>query len=109
MLKKIICALSIVGILFIAGCGGQKEINIEIKPLGNQMKYETTRFEVTAGQSVKLTLKNTATSPAMKHNVVILSDKSKIQEIGSAAITAENYLPKHPAILVATPIVDAGK
>ena len=109
MFRRLIIAAVISALCVLAGCGGPKQATIEIRPLGNQMKYETTRFEVKAGQSVKLTLNNTATSPAMKHNVVILTDKSAVQAIGTAAITAKDYLPEHPAIFIATPIVDAGQ
>lgn len=110
MIKKVVSGLLIaLSCLFLAACGGSKSASIEIKPLGNQMKYETTQFRVTAGQQVELTFNNTATSVAMKHNVVILSDSAAVQEIGTAAITAKDNLPEHPAIFAATPIVDPGK
>ena len=95
-------------IIFLTACG-QNSISVEISPLGNEMKYKNTRFEVKSGQKVSLTFKNTATTPVMKHNVVILTDKNVINEVGTAAITAKNYLPDHPAILAATPIVEPGQ
>ncbi|MEK9657285.1 MAG: plastocyanin/azurin family copper-binding protein [bacterium] len=109
MFKKVLCSSIMLALVFLVGCGGPKEVAIEIKPLGNQMKYETTRFEVKSGQKVSLTFNNTATAAAMKHNVVILTDKTAVQAIGVAAITAKDHLPEHPAILIATPIVDPGK
>lgn len=73
------------------------------------MEYATKTFEVNSGQKIKLIMNNTATMAAMRHNVVILNDKSKIQEVGLAALSAENYLPDHPAIIIATPMADAGQ
>ena len=109
MKKQLIRIIAITSLALVAACGGPKDIQIEIKPLGIQMKYETTEFQVKAGQKVTLIMNNTASSPAMKHNVVILTDKDAVQEIGTAAITAKNHLPDHPAIYAATPLADAGK
>ena len=109
MKKQIISLIGIISLTLLAACGGPKEVQVEVKPLGNQMKYETTQFEVKAGQKVTLIMNNTASSPAMKHNVVILTDKNAVQEIGTAAITAKDHLPDHPAIYAATPLADAGQ
>ena len=108
-MKRIIGILFLIGLFTLAGCGGDKPVTVEITPKGNAMEYAVKSFEVKAGQNVTLVMKNTATMPAMKHNVVILNDASKIQEIGLAAISAENHLPDHPAIVVATPMADAGQ
>ena len=108
MIKLVFMSL-LMSLVFLTGCNSNKIVEIEITPKGNAMEFATKSFEVKAGQEVKLIMNNTATMAAMKHNVVILNDKSKIQEVGLAALSAENYLPDHPAIIIATPMADAGK
>ena len=50
MIKKIVSGLLItLSCLFLAACGGSKTADIEIKPLGNQMKYETKSFTSMTG------------------------------------------------------------
>ena len=44
---------------------------------------KSTKFVVKAGQSVTIQMKNIATQEQMKHNVVILNDRSKIEEVGT--------------------------
>ena len=95
-------------IMTLSGCFGGKELTVTIEPDGNQMAYATKQFTVSAGQSVKLIMNNTATVDVMKHNVVILSDDSKVNEVGQQALSAPGYLPNHPAIIAATPMADAG-
>ena len=84
-----------------------------IKPVGNQMKYEQTEFTVEAGTEVSLTFDNVATSPAMKHNVVILDGTSDelVQRVGNAALQATDsgYIPDDDAILAATDMADPGE
>ena len=100
----------LLGVFFLLlGCSGDSLTEIVITPNANLMEYSVKSFNVKAGQQVKLVMKNTATMPAMKHNVVILNDKTKIQEVGLAALSAPNYLPEHPAIITATPMADAGQ
>ena len=96
----ILCVLS--------GCFGPKNITITIQPDGNSMAYQTKEFTVKADQEVILIMKNTATVEVMKHNVVILSDSTKVNEVGQKAMSAEGYIPNHPAIIAATPMADAG-
>lgn len=83
---------------------------ITITPQGNQMKFEETNFSVQPGQKVKLTFENTASSPAMKHNVVVLntSDDAAIKRVGQAAMSASNYVPDDPAVLAATDVAKPG-
>ena len=47
---------------------------IVMEPDGNQMTYATTEFSVEPGEKVRLVFKNTASSPAMMHNVVLLTN-----------------------------------
>ena len=106
-IMKIILALVVT--LFIASCGGPKSTTITIQPNGNQMSYKTTQFTVEANQEVTLIMDNIATIPMMKHNVVILNDQSKAAEVGQLALSAEDYLPDHPAIIAATAMADIGE
>ena len=105
-LKLMLCLLVVMGL--VACAGSPKEVTITIEPQGNEMKFATTEFKVKANQPVKLIMNNTATLEAMKHNVVILSDESKINEVGQAALSEADYIPEHPAIITATPMADAG-
>lgn len=86
---------------------------VTIEPAGNQMKYEQTEFTVEAGTEVSLTFNNTATSPAMKHNVVILTGTGDdiVQRVGEAAMQAagNDYVPEDDAVLAATGLADPGE
>ena len=72
MKKTLIILLSMI----ILNCGGSTTSNevteITIGSLGNEMKYDTTEFTVSAGATVKLTMKNNASMANMIHNVVIV-------------------------------------
>jgi len=92
----------------LSGCFGPKEIIITLQPDGNKMAYLTKEFTVKANQKVNLIMNNTSTIEVMKHNIVILNDETKINEVGQQALSAKNYIPNHPAIIVATPIANAG-
>lgn len=93
--------------------GGLAEVTIE--PLGNQLKYKQTEFTVQPGQEVSLTFNNTATSPAMQHNVVVLNMPPKqefFRKVGQAGMQAgpENeYVPDLPLVLAYTPIAKPGE
>tara|TARA_Y100001970_G_C14177881_1_gene828084 strand:- start:814 stop:1257 length:444 start_codon:yes stop_codon:yes gene_type:complete len=99
--------ISVVGILVLV-CGlsacGAGTTTVEILTVGNEMKYAVTQFTVPPETKVQLVLKNQATLPIMKHNIVILDQGTNIDEIGTAALTAADYLPSHSAILAATAI-----
>ena len=61
------------------------------------MKFSVTRFEVAAGQTVKLTLRNIGTMPkaAMGHNLVILKKDADVKAFADAAVmaAAADYFP----------------
>ena len=61
------------------------------------MKFNVTRFEVAAGQQVKLTLRNIGTMPkaAMGHNLVILKKDADVKAFADAAVmaAATEYFP----------------
>lgn len=84
-----------------------KEIVIE--PDGNKMAFATTEITVKAGQEVRLVFDNTATSPAMKHNVVIVEAADDIQRVGQAAMSEQDYVPDDDAIVAYTPLADPGE
>lgn len=96
----------------LTGCGGSA--NVTITPAGDEMRYAQTSFTVQPGQQVSLTFRNTATSPVMKHNVVILHDDSDetVNRVGQAAMTAGEsraYIPEDAAILAHTPLAAPGE
>lgn len=65
------------------------------------MKFSVTRFEVTAGQDVKLILTNMGTMPkvAMGHNLVILKKGTDVKAFADAAVAAAatEYIPASKA------------
>lgn len=64
----------------------------------DQMKYDITEIEVTAGEKVKIELKNIGKIPkaGMAHNFVLLKSDVDAQNFSMAAIMARenNYIPK---------------
>jgi azurin len=111
----------------VAGCGGSDAdsgstddsaandavTEITIQPVGNQMEYEQTEFTVPAGEEITITFENTATSPAMEHNVVVLTsnDDAVVNRVGQAAMGAADneYVPDDEAILAATDMAAPGE
>lgn len=96
----------------LAACAGGAGTNtVEIRPAGNEMRYETTEFSVTAGQQVRLVFVNTATSAAMHHNVVILTDPGAVDRVGTAAIAASatDYIPEDDAVFAHTAVAAPGE
>lgn len=84
---------------------------LTLKPEGNQMAFATTEMTVQAGQEVTIVFENTASSPAMQHNVVVLNTAKDevIKRVGQAAASASNYVPDDPAVLAATDIAKPGE
>lgn len=86
---------------------------ITIRPVGEEMKYETTEFTVKSGQKVKVVMENTATTPAMQHNIVITKIGTDTNEVGMAAVAAgeaAGYIPvDSDAILYYTAIAKPGE
>ncbi len=119
------CSLALALFALVAGCGGEAAesesgagsndaaTEITIQPVGNQMEYEQTEFTIPAGEEITLTFENTATSPAMQHNVVILNsnDDTVVDRVGqaSAAAADDGYLPTDEAILAATDMAEPGE
>jgi azurin len=84
------------------------KVQIEIVP--GALRYATTRFEVTAGSPVELTLKNTCIMP---HNLVLgLPGKADAIMTQSMAMgtngMAKSYVPESADVLTATKIINPG-
>lgn len=84
---------------------------ITLTPEGDQMKFAQTEFTVQPGQTVTIVFENTASSPAMQHNVVVLNsaDEETTKRVGQAALNAPNYVPDDPAVIAATDIAKPGE
>ena len=94
--------------------GGTTATEIVIRPVGNELRYEQTAITVEAGQEVTLVFENIATSPAMVHNVVVLSSNEDdvVNRVGMAGMTAgeaKNYVPDDEAVLAYTPLAKPGE
>jgi len=93
--------------------GGSQTVTIQ--PQGNQMQFKQTEFTVPAGEEVTLVLENTASSPSMQHNVVLLNEPpsdgvfKRVGQAGVQAGSSEDYVPDDPAVLAATPIAKPGE
>ena len=96
-----------------SGEGGAQTVTIHAQ--GNQMKYKETEFEVPADTEIELVFENTASSPSMQHNVVLMNkppEQSTFKEVGQAGVQAgasNEYVPDHPAVLAATDISKPGE
>ena len=68
---------------------------IALTPVGETMAFEQEAFTVHPGQTVRLTFTNTATNPAMSHNVVVLQQNASVNDVGQAAMSAADtdYIP----------------
>ena len=82
-----------------------------IHPAGNRLRYEETEFTVSAGTKVKVIFENTATSPRLKHNVVLLNEPpldNVFRRVGQAAMQTEDFVPEDPAVLAGTSLAAPG-
>lgn len=83
---------------------------IVIKTITNEMKYDVTKFEVTAGEQVELVLEN---PDFMQHNLIITKPGKK-ERVGMAAdkmaadpnAAERNYVPQTSDVLFATPLLN---
>ncbi len=88
-----------------------KPTKIDIAIVPGALRYATTRFDVPAGQSVELSLKNTCIMP---HNLV-LGQVGKADAIVTQAMGlmsegfAKNFIPDTADVLAATKIVNPGQ
>ncbi len=86
-------------------------VEIVIRSVGNELRFDTTAFTVKAGQEVRLVFENKATVQGLAHNVVILTDAEAIDRVGVAALSAaaNDYIPEDEAILFYTPLAQPGE
>ena len=91
---------------------------VTLHPKGNQMKYRETEFTVAPGATIRLVFENTATSPSMQHNVVVLASTEdgifqKVGEAGTRAGSTNDYIPQEETlreqILAYTPMSKPGE
>jgi len=87
---------------------------ITIQPTGNEMTFKQTEFTVAPGETVELVFKNTATSPSMQHNVVVLNSTEdavfeRVGEAGMSAGSTNDYVPEDDAVIAYTPIAPPGE
>jgi len=88
---------------------------ITLHPKGNQMQFRETEFTVAPGRTIELVFENTATSPSMQHNVVLLNESpsdgvfKRVGQAGEQAGSSEDYVPDDPAVLAATSIAKPGE
>ena len=88
---------------------------VTLHPKGNQMKYKETEFTVAPGETIKLVFENTATSPSMQHNVVVINSTEddvfrRVGESGMQAGSANDYVQKDDdAIIAYTPMSKPGE
>lgn len=93
--------------------GGAQTVTIH--PEGNRMKYKETEFTVPPDTEIELVFENTASSPSMQHNVLLLNEapsQSIFKEVGQAGVKAganNDYVPDHEAVLASTPISMPGE
>lgn len=97
-----------------SGNGSGSE-TVTIQPQGNQMKYKQTEFTVPADTEIELVFENTASSPSMQHNVILLTEEPSdaiFKEVGEQGVQAgadEEYVPDHDAVLAATDMSKPGE
>ena len=84
---------------------------VRITPVGNEMKFQQTEITAAPGETLRLVFENTATSPAMSHNVLFVTDRGSINPVGRAAMDAadRDYIPEHPAVIASTPMAAPGE
>lgn len=95
---------------FAAQCFGAETTpaKIEIEVVPGSLRYATTRFDVTAGNTLELTLKNTCIMP---HNLVLVAP-GKADAIVTQAMAlgtdglAKHYVPESADVLAATKVIN---
>jgi azurin len=96
-----------------SAAAGDVDRTVTLQPKGNQMKYKQTDFTVAPGETIKLVFENTATSPSMQHNVVVITSTTesvfrRVGEAGMSAGSTKDYVPEDDAILAHTAMAQPG-
>ncbi|MBI2711391.1 MAG: azurin [Bdellovibrio sp.] len=75
------------------------------------MAFDKTLLEVKAGATVKLHLKNKATSAAMQHDFILVQPgkDNEVAMAGLAAGPSKDYIPESSAILAKTKLLKPGE
>lgn len=96
----------------VSGCNKTpKEVKLDLASVGEAMQYDKKELTVPAGSKVTITFKNTATNAAMTHNFVLVQP-GMVDLVGAAAASvpaSEGHIPKHSAILFASPLTKPGE
>ena len=108
-MKKMTYWMGVWMAMVVVACGPSYDQTVDIGTIGNQMKYDTNRIQASPGDTIKINLKNNATMPIMKHNLVILSSQDAIEDIGAAAVKSPNYVPSDTRILAASDLLGPGE
>ena len=89
---------------------------LEVTIEGNdQMKFNLDRIDVSAGQTIKLTMKNVGSQPkeAMGHNWILLDKGTNVQDFAMAAIAQKenDYFPleRESEVLAHTKLLGPGE
>jgi azurin len=81
------------------------DVELVVPGVANAMRFAVERIEAPAGSRVRLVMDNASTtSPAMRHNVVVLRDAAAAERVGTASARAAGFVADDPAVLVATPL-----
>lgn len=82
---------------------------VTIRPLGNNLEFESPEVIVKSGNRVRIVLENSSTV-GLTHNFVLIRTADKIDEVTNAALASvdQGFLPKHEAILAGIPATDSG-
>lgn len=85
------------------------DVELVVRARPNAMEYLDTRIEAPTGSRVRLVIDNTETSsPAMIHNVVVISSRSEVERVGLLAQGTPGNIPDDSAILFYTPMASPG-
>ena len=109
----------VVMVMLLGGFSSQLQAadqEVTIKPVGNQVLFDTEEITAKAGSQLKVVFDNIATNPGMRHNFVLLNvgpeDEATIGQVGIGAVQAgeaKDYIPDHDAIVAYTKMAGAGE
>jgi azurin len=84
----------------------------EIGSVGEEFKFDKAQLTAKAGTVVALTFKNSAKTPGLQHNWVLVKagTKDQVATAGTVAGPTNNWVPqKDDKVLANTKLVDPGK
>ena len=94
-MTKLIFSAALAAVAFSLSACGKGTAELNIASVGETMAYDQTALTVKSGQKVHLVLSNRATSPAMKHNWVLVQPgkEADVATAGMAAGEGAGYVP----------------